>query len=134
MTLITIDVTGSLDANVGILTVYDAFGFDALQTFQGADLLAASLNAIVFIPDFFEGQCFKEAWLTSESPENKAAIMNFSEVHSIEKNQPKIMSFAKDLKKDFPTVEAWAGFGLCWGGKVRDQIDFFLGKLGLTND
>ena len=46
-------VTGKQDAKRGIIDVYDIFGI-CPQTLQGADRLAESVQAVVFVPDFFE--------------------------------------------------------------------------------
>jgi hypothetical protein len=45
-------VTGNVDCRTGLVDIYDVFGL-ASQTIQGADLLAARLNAVVLVPDFF---------------------------------------------------------------------------------
>jgi dienelactone hydrolase len=55
------DVTGSVSAKKAILVIYDIFGFFP-QTIQGADILAASEEYQVFMPDFFEGQPADIAW------------------------------------------------------------------------
>lgn len=49
------DITGSQTSTKAIVDVSDIFGL-APQTLQGADLLAAALNALVLVPDFFKGE------------------------------------------------------------------------------
>jgi dienelactone hydrolase len=52
---------GQLLQKKAILVIYDIFGFFP-QTIQGADILAASGDYQVFMPDFFEGQPADIAW------------------------------------------------------------------------
>jgi hypothetical protein len=48
------DATGNQQSNKGIIDVYDVFG-NAPQTFQGVDVLAEGLGAVVIVPNFFQG-------------------------------------------------------------------------------
>lgn len=59
------DATGPSDAKLGILVVYDIFGFFN-QTLQGADILAHTDDQKyqVFMPDFFEGKPADISWCT----------------------------------------------------------------------
>lgn len=54
-------MTGNVDCRTGLVDIYDVFGL-ASQTIQGADLLAARLNAVVLVPDFFEGEPLKHEY------------------------------------------------------------------------
>ena len=58
------DVTGPVSAKKAILVIYDIFGFFP-QTIQGADVLAASQEYQVFMPDFFEGEPADIAWFAT---------------------------------------------------------------------
>jgi hypothetical protein len=58
-------VTGSeSSAKFGLVDVYDIFG-PANQTLQGADLLAAALNVVVLVPDFFKGEACQGEWFSN---------------------------------------------------------------------
>lgn len=58
-------VTGSESAaKFGLVDVYDIFGA-ANQTLQGADLLAAALNVVVLVPDFFKGEACQGEWFSN---------------------------------------------------------------------
>ena len=46
------------------MDVYDIFGA-ANQTLQGADLLAAALNVVVLVPDFFKGEACQGEWFSN---------------------------------------------------------------------
>lgn len=56
------DVTGNEKSSKAVVTIYDIFGI-APQTIQGADLLAAALDALVLMPDFFKGAGKKNEWV-----------------------------------------------------------------------
>lgn len=65
--IVETDATGSKDAKLGILVVYDIFGFFN-QTLQGADILAYTdkdRQYQVFMPDFLEGNPADVSWVSS---------------------------------------------------------------------
>lgn len=49
----------------------------ASQTIQGADLLAARLNAVVLILDFFGGEHLKHEYVPADTDEKKQIIAEF---------------------------------------------------------
>lgn len=119
------DITGDENARVGILDIYDVFGM-ANQTQRGADLLAARLNAVVLVPDFFKGSPLKpEDMLTAnDTPAEKLAKEELSKQFLAEKgnhlrNLGVIKGAMQQYQNRFTSVAKWGIFGLCWGGKVR---------------
>jgi dienelactone hydrolase len=115
----TPDIIGSPTASRGIIDVYDVFGFMP-QTFQGADRLAESLNAIVLVPDFLKGKYAQGAWFAApptEGPE-KAAYDEFRKNSAVENHVQPLLNVTHAAKEKFPDVKSWGAFGLCWGGKV----------------
>ncbi|KAB8261259.1 hypothetical protein BDV32DRAFT_148817 [Aspergillus pseudonomiae] len=111
-------VTGPPDASTGLVVLYDIFGM-AIQTLQGADLLATRLNSLVLVPDFFEGNYAQPEWFPTDTEEKKNAITSFvSNEASIPRNVDTLLEITKQYNTLFPSVSKWAALGLCWGGKV----------------
>jgi dienelactone hydrolase len=112
-------VTGNLGGKMGLVDLYDVFGL-ASQTLQGADLLAARLNAVVLVPDFFEGEALKPEYVPADTEEKKQIIAEFlAHKASFSRNATVLLEAVPEYKSRFPSVEKWGAFGLCWGGKVR---------------
>jgi len=111
-------VTGSSDSKKAIVDIYDVFGL-ASQTLQGADLLAAAVGALVFVPDFLKGETAKEAWFVSKDDpkiaEERAAFFKLLE---LDENVKKLTDFLDVATGEYKGVESWGAFGLCWGGKI----------------
>lgn len=111
-------MTGSETSTKGIVDIYDIFG-PAPQTLQGADLIAAALEALVIVPDFFKGHPAQNEWYSNASEENDKLKANFMKgardfgVHS-----KVLIPLVEEAKKKWSTVTGWGAFGLCWGGKV----------------
>ncbi|KAI0317998.1 dienelactone hydrolase [Amylostereum chailletii] len=109
--------TGPASSALALVTIYDIFGFKP-QTQQGADLLAAALDARVVMPDFFSPS---PPWDTArhppKTPEDKAALQAFFGGPA---NPPdavdKLLRVARTLKAD--GAKRVVAYGLCWGGKV----------------
>ncbi|PTU25343.1 hypothetical protein P175DRAFT_0498465 [Aspergillus ochraceoroseus IBT 24754] len=111
-------VTGPSNAKTALLTIYDIFGMSS-QTTQGADLLAARLNALVLIPDFFIGDGAKPEWFPTDTDEKKAALgAFFTQKAAFGENVKVLLESVQAYKGGFPSVEKWGAYGLCWGGKV----------------
>jgi dienelactone hydrolase len=112
------DVTGKADAKIGLVDIYDVFGM-ASQTIQGADLLAARLNAVVLIPDFFDGEPLKHEYVPADTDEKKQIIAEFT-AHkaNIPRNVGVVIEAVEEYRTRFTSVQKWGAFGLCWGGKV----------------
>jgi hypothetical protein len=101
-----------------VILIYDIFGFFP-QTFQGADRLAARLNGLVIIPDFFRGGGMPQHALPPDTEEKKEIIAKFRrEKASFEANLPVLLQVAEEVKRQWPDVTAWGTLGLCWAGKV----------------
>lgn len=112
------DTTGTLISRTAIIDIYDIFGISA-QTIQGADLLAARLNTLVLVPDFFKGHGARQDWIPMDTPEKEKALMGFfKEYAQFEPNVGVLRGLVDEYKEVFPAVEKWGVFGLCWGGKV----------------
>ncbi|OOF94071.1 hypothetical protein ASPCADRAFT_397762 [Aspergillus carbonarius ITEM 5010] len=115
-------ITGPTDASIGIIDIYDIFGISS-QTLQGADLLAARLNALVLVPDFFNGGGAAPEWFPPDTEEKNKALWGFINTHAaIPENVAVLNKVIAEAKARFSSVKGWAGFGLCWGGKVTVQI------------
>ncbi|KAJ5378223.1 uncharacterized protein N7496_005632 [Penicillium cataractarum] len=111
-------VTGNADAQIGLVDIYDVFGM-ASQTIQGADLLAARLNAVVLIPDFFDGEPLKHEYVPADTDEKKQIIADFmAHKANISRNVDVVIEAVKEYHTRFSSVRKWGAFGLCWGGKV----------------
>ncbi|KAF3402051.1 hypothetical protein F1880_009945 [Penicillium rolfsii] len=111
-------VTGKADAKIGLVDIYDVFGM-ASQTMQGADLLAARLNAVVLIPDFFDGEPLKHEYIPADTDEKKQIITEFmANKADIPRNLGVVIKAVEEHRARFSSVQKWGAFGLCWGGKV----------------
>ena len=114
------DITGPRTAATkGIFVVYDIFGYFP-QTLQGADILSTQLNALVVMPDFFNGEPCDVSVVPPDTEEKKAKLNNFfATTADLATNRERIAKSLGALKGGFPGVEKWAVVGYCWGGKVR---------------
>ncbi|CAK7207362.1 hypothetical protein SEUCBS139899_010172 [Sporothrix eucalyptigena] len=112
-------IVGPDDATKAIITVYDIFGIWP-QTLQGADLLSSLTDALVLVPDFFEGDGAKPEWLPANTPEKQKALGDFfGSKADFAKNTEVLLTVRKALAERYPAVDDHVGvFGLCWGGKI----------------
>jgi len=112
--------TGSKDAKLGILVVYDIFGFFN-QTLQGADILAYTdkdRQYQVFMPDFFEGKPADILWYPPDNKDKEEKLGEFFKTQAAPpKTLPRIPKIVEDLGKS-RGIEKWAVIGYCWGGKI----------------
>lgn len=105
------------------MDIYDVFGMSS-QTMQGADLLAARLNAVVLIPDFFDGEPLKHEYVPADTEEKKQMIAEFmAHKANIARNVGVVTEAVQEYRARFSAVCKWGAFGLCWGGKVSDAFD-----------
>jgi hypothetical protein len=112
-----LDVTGSPSAKRGLIAVYDIYGY-ASQTLQGADLLASTLEALVFVPDFFEGESMKD-FAPQDTEEKKEGAAKFRATRlDLEKNKQTLLRLQGEYATKWPSVVGWGAYGFCWGGKV----------------
>lgn len=103
--------------------IYDIFGFYP-QTLQGADLLAAQTGAVTFVPDVLENEYALHAWFPPDNEEKRNNITNFfKEAAAPPLILPKVNAWLAEAKAKYPSVEKWAIFGLCWGGKVSASFE-----------
>ncbi|CEL03087.1 hypothetical protein ASPCAL04245 [Aspergillus calidoustus] len=111
-------ITGPRTATTALLGIYDIFG-NTPQTTQGADILATRLNALVLIPDFFNGEGAKPEWFPTDTIERHGLLMDFvirkANWTEAAKGMPDLL---REYKEVFPGVTRWGAYGLCWGGKV----------------
>jgi dienelactone hydrolase len=106
------DVTGDQQSQKGIIDVYDIFG-NAPQTFQGADMLAEGLGAVVIVPDFFKGETLPPDTFPPDTDEKKQIAGNFLAEHAnVPKNMEALLQTAAEAKKQWPSVKNWGAFGL----------------------
>ncbi|KAH8894809.1 dienelactone hydrolase family protein [Thozetella sp. PMI_491] len=112
-------VVGPADAKRAIIDIYDIFGI-APQTIQGADRLSAHLDALVLLPDFFNGAAAQDAWFPPDTDEKKALMKQFmTDVANVGAVVEKLIEVRKELGEKWPSVDDHVGaFGLCFGGKV----------------
>ncbi|KAJ5885508.1 hypothetical protein N7495_010018 [Penicillium taxi] len=111
-------ITGSEHAKAGVVDIYDIFGWSN-QTLQGADLLAARLNAVVVVPDFFKGDTLAPEVIPPDTEEKKKSMSDFfANQANVPRNIGVLLETVQHLKTRFPSVAKWGGVGLCWGGKV----------------
>ncbi|KAL4940862.1 hypothetical protein BDV06DRAFT_13212 [Aspergillus oleicola] len=111
-------VTGPPTSKTAIFSIYDIFG-NSPQTTQGADILSSTLNCLVLIPDFFDGDGAKHEWVPPDNEEKQKLLMEFVQTKaSFGKAASSIPDLVSAYKKQFPSVERWGAYGLCWGGKV----------------
>ena len=95
------------------------------QTIQGADRLAASLDAVILIPDFFEGGAIDVNFVPPDTDEKKKAVDKFRKEKIVfPENLQKLTRITLEAKQKWPTVEAWGVFGFCWGGKLAALASF----------
>lgn len=114
--------------------MFDIFGFFP-QTQQGADILAATVDATVYMPDFFEsGAPFPVDQFPPETDEVRPCSLSrepqtyirtqaknklqafFGGIASPPKNTEKLIEFGKVLRSQGASFIG--AYGFCWGGKV----------------
>ncbi|KAF8422458.1 hypothetical protein EV426DRAFT_605842 [Tirmania nivea] len=111
-------VIGSKDAKRAVLSIYDIFGYFP-QTLQGADILAEALDALVVMPDLFEGEPCDYNIYPADTDEKRMKFQAFWTTKAdFGKNQAAIRQITGALKDEFKSVEKWAIIGYCWGGKM----------------
>jgi len=108
-------VTGDKSETALIIT-YDIFGFFS-QTLQGADILAKTLGAQVFVPDFLGENVYKLENFPPKSEQEKKDLQNFFRTTANPSvTAVSLVEFANILKGEgFKKIGA---LGYCWGGKV----------------
>ena len=123
-------VTGD-KSETALVVVYDIFGYVSTlwnayrtptrqssyfsQTLQGADILAKTLGAQVFMPDFFgEGKAFGIEKLPPRNEQDKKDLQEFfGSIANPPATAAKLVDFANVLKGEgFKNVGA---HGYCWG-------------------
>lgn len=77
------------------------------------------MNALVLIPDFFQGESIGLDIFPVDSEEKKARAQKFmAEKADFAKGASTALNVRKEAGEKFSGVESWGAFGLCWGGKV----------------
>lgn len=91
------------------------------QTQQGADTLAKSLNAAVYMPDFFgaaDAEPFPLEKFPPSSDEDKAALQDFfAGPADPARNRDALARIGRELRKA-ARVKRVGAYGVCWGAKV----------------
>jgi dienelactone hydrolase len=109
-------VTGD-NSETALIIVYDIFGYFP-QTLQGADILAKTVGAQVFMPDFFgEGNAFPFEKYPPKDGKTKKEIQDFfGGIATPPGAATRLVDYAHVLKgQGFKKIGA---IGFCWGGKV----------------
>ncbi|KAI5860673.1 hypothetical protein GGS23DRAFT_579744 [Durotheca rogersii] len=117
-------VTGPKDANKGIITIYDIFGYFP-QTLQGADILSTSDDSQkyqIFMPDWFEGKPCPIEWFPPDTEEKQKNLGAFFKKHSPPSVAAKVPDYVKAVSAKHPEIKSWAILGYCWGGKVVSLV------------
>lgn len=111
-------VTGSQTSTKAVVDIVDIFGLSP-QTLQGADLLAAALDALVVVPDFFRGEPAQGIWFSGgeENDKKKSAFMA-KHLSNFDGSVKELLAVVEEGKNKWSSIEAWGANGLCWGGKV----------------
>ncbi|KAG9024717.1 hypothetical protein FRB95_011156 [Tulasnella sp. JGI-2019a] len=108
--------TGPTDTGKTILVFYDIFAFFP-QTVQGADILAASTQSLVLMPDFFRGASIDPSVYPPKNEEDRQVIMNF--VKTTANPQEKLGETTVIVKALHKEGRKKLGvLGYCWGGKM----------------
>ncbi|KAJ5771562.1 hypothetical protein N7520_002091 [Penicillium odoratum] len=111
-------ITGNASSTIGLVDIYDIFGLSN-QTLQGADLLAQRLNALVLVPDFFEGDALSHDTVPVDTEQKQKIIGDFlASKADIPRSVSVLVGAVEQYRTKFPLVTKWGAFGLCWGGKV----------------
>ena len=77
------------------------------------------MNALILIPDFFEGEPIGLDTFPVDSEEKEARAQKFmAEKADFTKGASTALNVRKEAGEKFSGVESWGAFGLCWGGKV----------------
>ena len=97
---------------------------------QGADLLAhhggdSSHQYQVYVPDLLQGQHADASWFPADTDEKKQAIgAYFAGTANSVKAKEKIPAILKEINQETKgTITKWAAVGLCWGAKVRNEMN-----------
>lgn len=118
------DVTGNANSGIGLVDLYDVFGL-ANQTLQGADLLARRLNAVVLVPDFFEGDALSHDAIPADTDARQKIVGDFLATKAnVPRNVGVLVGAVEQYRTKFLSVAKWGAFGLCWGGKVRSVMSY----------
>ncbi|KAK9365642.1 dienelactone hydrolase [Lipomyces kononenkoae] len=114
-------VTGNPTSSIAIVEVTDAYGL-VPSVIQGADLLAKLLDALVILPDYFDGEPALLTWIDEDGEpieETKSQYMAFvKEKAQSPDNLPNVIRSVEEAKLKWPAVKSWIGLGLGWGGKL----------------
>lgn len=117
-------VTGPADATLGIVSIFDIFGF-VDQTVQGADILSAGIQGAqykVFIPDWFDGNSCPTEWYPPDTPEKQNNLGAWFSANDPNAVAAKLPAFVDSLKAAYPSITKWGLIGYCWGGKVAELV------------
>lgn len=79
---------------------------------RGADILAASGDYLVFMPDFFNGKPCSLDWHPAVTDEQKAALSAWFPTRMPSTGVERIPEILKALQSWSPSVEKWASFGV----------------------
>lgn len=81
--------------------------------------MAASLNAIVLVPDFFKGEPMDPGLYPPDTDEKKAKAAEFMATKAnVQEGAKMLVETIKEAKGEYAGVKTWGTYGLCWGGKI----------------
>ncbi|KAI5845583.1 Alpha/Beta hydrolase protein [Morchella snyderi] len=111
-------VTGNANAKAAVLILFDIFSYSS-QIQQGADIIAASGDYLVVMPDYFMGNVLDHTLYPPDTPEKWAIIKDFIQNWAdFQKGIENTKVFLPALKEQYKSIESTAAVGFCWGGKV----------------
>jgi len=109
-------ITGPKDTGKAIVVAYDAFGFNP-QILQAVDIWAKSVNALVVVPDFFNGDVPEYSWFVEKTEENdKKRTAWFIRIGNFALHVEPIWKVSDALTAEGYKKIGYVGY--CWGGKL----------------
>lgn len=77
----------------------------------------------MLVPDFLKGNYVLPEWIPPDTEEKKKQFTRvMSESANPAANAEVLLRVVEEAKRRFPSVTAWGGVGLCWGGKVSSSF------------
>ncbi|KAK6343847.1 hypothetical protein TWF696_007502 [Orbilia brochopaga] len=114
-------VTGPATSKSGIVFIYDVYGFSD-QNLLGADMLSNLTGSLVLMPDVLGEVVIPPSYGDfsgiSEEEQKAIRVRLMAKINGFQVIPGQILEGPAKWKSVTPSVETWAVFGLCFGGKV----------------